>query len=184
MPVRCTGSDPGAARSYASSMRAAAGSRQPSQRPQKFRALRAVDHPMIAGERHPHAIAHHYLAVDHHRFLHDGADRQAACLGRIEDRGELIDAEHPEVRDGEGASLVLVGASLLFLAFSISAFDSVAIWPSDLLIGVADHRNDRDRRSGIATALPMLIRPYRTTPSVLPAGIHVRMLRQRQRRPP
>ena len=41
-----------------------------------------------------------------------GADRQDAALRRVDDRGELLDAEHAEVGDREGAALELLELQL------------------------------------------------------------------------
>ena len=47
-------------------------------------------------------------AVDHHRPLDRGADREDRRLGRIDDRRERRHVHHAQVRDGERAALDLV----------------------------------------------------------------------------
>ena len=42
---------------------------------------------------------------------HDGANSKNSGLGRIEHRGELFNAEHPEVGDGEGCLGTMAGAA-------------------------------------------------------------------------
>src|SRR5688572_28934999 len=80
---------------------------------QKPRAHRAVDHAMVAAHRHTHAWAHHDLAVLYYRPFLDSADGDDSGLRRIDDRRELVNPEHSEVRDRERCARILLWSQLL-----------------------------------------------------------------------
>lgn len=71
---------------------------------QEGRSGRSVYHPVIAGQCDLHDITGYDCPVLHDRHLLDRADRQDAGIGRIDDGCEIIDTEHAQVGDGEGAS--------------------------------------------------------------------------------
>ena len=86
------------------------------------------------------------LAVDDGRPVLDRADGEDRDLRGVEDGDELLDPEHPEVRDREGPALE-VGE--LELPVARTGHDVGAI-QRDLLdglaVGVADHRHDEAAR--------------------------------------
>src|SRR3954452_18904751 len=72
---------------------------------EEFGAVGAVEDSVIAHEREHHLVAGDQLAlVVHGRLLLELPDGEDRGLGRIDDRRELLDAEHPEVGDGERAA--------------------------------------------------------------------------------
>src|SRR6476619_666304 len=78
---------------------------------QEARAVRAIDHAVIAAQRDGQQIGERDAAG----AILDGcapgtADREDRNLRRIDDRGERTDTEHAEVRDGEGAVLEVLGS--------------------------------------------------------------------------
>src|SRR5829696_3841197 len=78
------------------------------ERLQELRARRAVDHPVIARNREPEPSPGRELPLVHDRFLNDPPDRQDPGLGRIDHRRELLDVEHAQVGDREGAAGVFL----------------------------------------------------------------------------
>ena len=113
---------------------------------QELGALRAVDRAMVARERHRHGRNDGQIAVDDGRALLDRADREDRDLRRIEDCDELLDAVHPEVRDGERPALEI---GQLELPVACARHDVRAI-RGDLLdglpVGVADDGHDEPTR--------------------------------------
>src|SRR5688572_13863143 len=85
---------------------------QAAQRLKELRADGAVDDAVIAAHRDAHAIAHDRLAVDDDELLLTRADGEDAGLGGIDDRGELVDAEHAKVAHREGGAGELLGLEL------------------------------------------------------------------------
>ena len=80
------------------------------------------------------------------RALLDRADREDRDLRRIEDCDELLDAVHPEVRDGERPALEI---GELELPVACARHDVRAIRGDlldGLLVGVADDRHDEPAR--------------------------------------
>src|SRR3954453_10734825 len=73
-----------------------------------LRAGRAVDDAVVAGERAAHHGRDRERAVLDDRALLAGADREDHALRRVYHRGELLDPEHAEVGDREGAALELL----------------------------------------------------------------------------
>src|SRR5581483_12474052 len=69
---------------------------------------RAVDGPVVARERRAHRVTDRERALAHDRPRLDRPDREDARLRRVDDRGEALDAEHPEVRDAEGGAREVV----------------------------------------------------------------------------
>src|ERR671912_297117 len=74
---------------------------------EKFCAGRAIDDAMVTTHRDTQPATYHDIATDDHRFWLNAADREDAALRRIDDRREVIDAEHAEIRDGECGPRVL-----------------------------------------------------------------------------
>src|SRR2546422_7927799 len=64
---------------------------------------------MIAAHCEAQAAARHDLAVDGHGLRRDRTHGEDPRLRRIDHRGELIDVEHPQIRDGKGGARVLSG---------------------------------------------------------------------------
>src|SRR5258705_170350 len=67
---------------------------------------------VIAGQGHAHDVRGLDLAVTHHRPLLAGADRKDRRLRRVDDSGEMADAEHAEVGDRGRAALVFLRLEL------------------------------------------------------------------------
>ena len=80
------------------------------ERRQPPRADRAVHRPVVRAQRHLHDVRRLEPALllrrGHERRLRrpDGED---ARLRRVDDRGEVRDVEHAEVRDGESSTLAI-----------------------------------------------------------------------------
>ena len=70
-------------------------------------AQRAVDDAVVAGHGDPHTPADRERAVDHHRLLLERADREDRGGWGVDDGGEVLDAHHAEVGDGEARAGVL-----------------------------------------------------------------------------
>src|SRR5215469_14694356 len=85
---------------------------QTSKRNQELGAGRAVDHPMIAAHRDAHPAPRGHRAVHHDGLGLGRADRENAGFGWVDDRGELVDPEHAEVRDRERRTGILFGLEL------------------------------------------------------------------------
>src|SRR4051812_34048800 len=81
---------------------------QAAERLQKARANGTVDHPVIAAHRYPQPLVYAYLSTAHDRLVLDRADGKDPRLRRIDDRRELVDPEHAEVRHGECRAGVLL----------------------------------------------------------------------------
>src|SRR6266540_3257323 len=58
----------------------------------------AIDHAVVTAHRHAHSLTHRDVAVSNYGLVLDGADRENRRLGRIDDRGEMLDVEHAKVR--------------------------------------------------------------------------------------
>src|SRR5690606_41026715 len=69
---------------------------------------RAVDRAVVRRERAPHRAPDLEVAVDDDGRLDRSADRKDRRLRRVEDRGELARAVHPEVGHGRRAALELL----------------------------------------------------------------------------
>src|SRR4029079_3745798 len=67
-----------------------------------------VDRSVVHRQGQAHHLAGDDRAVLHDRFVADGPDGQDRCLGRVDDRGELLDAVHPEVGDRDRPALEIV----------------------------------------------------------------------------
>src|SRR4051794_28712774 len=63
-----------------------------------------VEGPVVDGEGELHLAADGDLAVALDHLTAGGAHGEDRGLGRVDDRGELVDAEHPEVGDRERAA--------------------------------------------------------------------------------
>src|SRR5215470_17614337 len=73
----------------------------------------AVDHAVIAGERHrEHARERDATVLRLDRLPPRGADRQHRRLRRIDDGGKFAHAVHAEIGDGGGTTLVFVRREL------------------------------------------------------------------------
>src|SRR5919112_1059280 len=72
---------------------------------QELRAVGPVEDAVVADERERHLVARdHAPLVVHRGLLGELADGQDRRLRRVDDRGELLDPEHAEIRDREGAA--------------------------------------------------------------------------------
>src|SRR5438270_3187119 len=68
---------------------------------QESRAGRAVDNLMVAGERQSDHVDELHLSGAPDRLHLDRADAEDGDLWRIEERGEALDVERPQIADGE-----------------------------------------------------------------------------------
>src|SRR2546425_11506458 len=66
-------------------------------------------HDALPIYREAQAAARHDLAVDGHGLRRDRTHGEDPRLRRIDHRGELIDVEQPQIRDGKGGARVLSG---------------------------------------------------------------------------
>ena len=64
----------------------------------------AVDDAMVEGQAERNSPPDDEVTAPNDRFFDDATHSQDRGLGQIEDRSEGVYAEHPEVRDGEGAA--------------------------------------------------------------------------------
>src|SRR5579883_3638818 len=108
---------------------------------------RAIKDAMIRRHRHRHQVTNHRLTIYGHEALARRCYRQDSGLWRIDDRDEVRDIHHAQVRDGECAAFKiglreLVGAGLLNQRLRLAGNGAHA-----LDIGVADHRNDQTSRN-------------------------------------
>src|SRR5205085_11512104 len=70
---------------------------------------RAVNDPVVARHRDAHQLPHDDLPVAHDGFGRHRADGEYGGLWRVDDRRELVYAEHAEVADGEGRARIFFG---------------------------------------------------------------------------
>ena len=82
-------------------------------------------------------------AVAHDRALLAGADRQDAAMRRVDDRGELADAVHAEVRDRERAALELLELQLAGAGALGEVLGLGGDLRQPLLVGALDDRRDQ-----------------------------------------
>src|SRR6266849_9008076 len=76
---------------------------------QKLCTCSAVDHPMITGHRHAHRLSDDDGSVLNNRLGRHGADSENPAFGWIDDGGEFVDAEHPQIADGKTCAGVFFG---------------------------------------------------------------------------
>jgi hypothetical protein len=76
----------------------------------------------------------------HHRFLHACADGEDRAMGRVDDRVEIVDAEHAEIGDGELPPTYSCGASLRSRARVARSFISAERAESDFMVRVLQDR--------------------------------------------
>src|SRR5262249_49321236 len=69
---------------------------------------RAVDDAVVEGQAEAHPLPGDDLVSDHDRLPGDPAQAQYGALGRVDDRGERLDSEGPQVGDRERPPLQLV----------------------------------------------------------------------------
>src|SRR5699024_10309099 len=62
----------------------------------------AVDDTMVGTDRQRGDLSRHDLIVDDPRLLPHLSEGEDRCLTRVDDRSAGIDAEHADVRDGDG----------------------------------------------------------------------------------
>ena len=111
-------------------------------------AVGAVDRAVVAGQHQLHDRRDLDLPVADDRLVLDRADGEDRDLRRVEDGGELLDAEHAEVRDRERPALEVRELQLVVAGPP----DEVGARAGDLLHGapvrVADDRDDEPLRRG------------------------------------
>src|SRR5262245_43670506 len=67
----------------------------------------AVNDAMIAGHREAHRLSNRDLVFPYDRLRRHCADGKDSALGRINDRGKLLDPKHSQIADREGCAGVL-----------------------------------------------------------------------------
>ena len=87
------------------------------------------------------------------------AEAEDAGLGRVDDRVDRVDPEHPEVRDGERPAVVAPRDAAGPRAPGSEVADFVRELGQALAVGVADHR--RQSPASVATATARSMRRYR-----------------------
>src|ERR1700694_5147911 len=70
---------------------------QGPERAEELGAERAIDGAVIGRKRDRHHPLRFDLAVAHDRTFLAGADREHGGMRRVDDRGEILDAVHPEI---------------------------------------------------------------------------------------
>src|SRR5690606_14219543 len=150
------------------------------QRLEEASAGRAVDHTVIAAHGHAHAWPDHDLAVLYDHLLLDPAHREDRRLRRIDDRGELIDAIHAEVGDGERRPRVLLGRELAFPGTAGQLPDLRRDLRHALTVRIPNHRRDEPvlHGHGHANVDPTVA----TDHALAPGGVDFRVPPQRLRR--
>src|ERR1700761_6392739 len=83
------------------------------ERLQEAGAGRTIDDPVIAGQRDGHHRRGLDLVADHHSALLACAHCHDRGMRRVDHGGEILDAEHAEIGDREGAALELLRLQLL-----------------------------------------------------------------------
>src|SRR5687768_11440334 len=132
---------------------------------------------MVAAHRHPHSLSHHDLPVDNDRFRLYSADSEYSRFRWIDDRREVLDAEHAKVRYRESRACVLLRCQL-----------SLAGEPGEMLrfggdltdtfsVCVEDHRCDQTFVDGDSHCDVYTVEM--TNPVACPVSIHFRMIGQR-----
>ena len=79
---------------------------------EELRSRRSVDRPVIAAHGDAHALPNFQGAIHDDRFFLNAANGENPRFRRVDDRGELVDAEHAEVRYGECCAGILLGQEL------------------------------------------------------------------------
>jgi len=101
-----------------------------------------------------HGDVHHVgdlvalLRVVRDHDLLGGAYGENARLGRVDDGGELLDAKHAQVRDGEGSSLELLGLELALLGPCGQILDGGGDVRETPLLSGEDNGGDEAARGG------------------------------------
>jgi len=72
------------------------------QRLQECGARCTIDNTMITRHRNAHAAPDDYFAIFDNRLFDGLPDCQDRALGRVNDRGEFVNAEHAEIADRKG----------------------------------------------------------------------------------
>mmetsp|Transcript_72220 Transcript_72220/g.120888 ORF Transcript_72220/g.120888 Transcript_72220/m.120888 type:complete len:385 (-) Transcript_72220:467-1621(-) len=100
----------------------------------------------------PHGPIHHSVVTGqshaHHAILLRGPHRQNAGLRGVDDRGELLDAEGPQVADRESAPDVLLWREASLSGQPGQLFDVAADLLQPLGIGVVHHGCEQPRGGG------------------------------------
>src|SRR5262245_29203981 len=78
------------------------------ERLEQLGAQRAVDGAVIDRERAHHLGPDLDLVADNDGFLLTRTHRQDGRVRRIDDGGDILDAEHAEIGDGRGAALIFL----------------------------------------------------------------------------
>ena len=82
------------------------------------------------------------LSVHHDWLLFDAANGENPRFGRVDDRGELVDAQHAEVRDGERRPCVLLGHQLALTSSLGKVASLLGNLPQRQAIGVEQDGRD------------------------------------------
>ena len=64
----------------------------------------AVDDTVVVRQRCGHSMANFDGIAPHHRLLHGSSNGEDRAVGWIDDGSEMVNAEHPQVGDGEGGA--------------------------------------------------------------------------------
>ena len=97
---------------------------------------------MVARQRRAHGLGHRQLTVAHDRPILDRGDGEDRRLRRIDHRDQLLDVEHADVREAEGAAGQLRAAELAaarLLGQLAGARDDLA---ERQRLGAVQHRHD------------------------------------------
>src|SRR5215216_2923622 len=104
---------------------------------EELRAVGAVENSVVAHERERHLVARHDLAiVVDRRLLVELADREDRRLWRVDDRREVLDPEHAEVRHRERAARELRRRDRLLLDLADHRTGVAGDLAERLLVGV------------------------------------------------
>ena len=107
---------------------------------------RAVDDPVVGGERARHHAADADAVARRHGSPGRRPHPENAALRRIDDGVEALDAVHPEVRDGERAARVLVGGEAPFPRPGGESAGLTGDGPEVLPVRAANHRRHQALR--------------------------------------
>src|SRR5689334_13674868 len=116
---------------------------QAAQRLHETRTGGAIHRAMVAAHRDAHARAHGERTIDYHGHVGHRTDGEDRDLRRIDDRRELVDPEHAEIRDGRGRARVFLRRELA-LTRALRELAGLARDLADALaIRIGDDRRDQ-----------------------------------------
>ena len=78
----------------------------------QFCTKRTINRAMIGRECHAHQRCNRRLTILHDHALLTCTNREDGGMGRVDDRGEMLDAEHAEIGHSRCAALIFIRLEL------------------------------------------------------------------------